>query len=362
MNSMKLFSVLIAVLCVYVGCIAAQTSQEPGPECPTEEAFLPHWNCSLYWQCANFIPYLRTCGDQLYFSTHTNNCEFPVDVPECSDEGVRPTGGPTMTTTQMTTTMRPSEPPTEDPTTETTRTTTTTQAPTELPSTEPPTDGPTTRTTTTTQRPPTTEGPFECPPDGVHDFPYPGNCSLYYRCIGGTPFVQQCAEDLLFDRIDRICKPAADAVCDDAPEPTTQEPPNPTTSDPPEFECPPTGHDNFPHNSNCSLYYACFQGQLFIESCAFGTYFDSSPSVKQCNLAETAVCHSECPPSGINYLPIRTSRCDHYKVCFEGQAVNLRCADATVYHPVEQRCVHVDSYRCPYADWEDLMRSYNVVL
>jgi hypothetical protein len=322
MNSTKFFSVLVAVLCICSRYAAGQTTEGYEIYCPPdeEEAFFSHHNCSLYYHCANGIPYLRECSSDLYFNPETNECDYRDNVSECRD-GTRPTEGTTTPSTTTTTTSTT--------TTSTTTTTTTTEA--TIITTEEtiiPTEG-------------TTDAPF-CPPTGVHDFPYPGNCSLFIRCIGGSPFTEQCAEGLLFDRIDRVCKPAADAVCDEEVDPPT------TTPEPGEYECPPTGNANYPHKSNCSMYYLCLEGQLFIRSCAFGLYFDATPNVLNCNFAETAVCDSECPEAGIHYRPIRTAACDYYKVCFEGSSVNLRCADGTVYHPVEQRCVHIDSYTCPY--------------
>ena len=105
--------------------------------------------------------------------------------------------------------------PTQPPTTSTT----TTEGPTPTP-----TGDPITTTTTTTEDP---GEPF-CPPTGVHNFPYPGNCTLYIRCFEGFEQVLSCAP-FIFDKVDLICKPQEEAVCDE------------------EFpiQCPPTGK-NFP--------------------------------------------------------------------------------------------------------------------
>src|SRR5271169_3153154 len=64
--------------------------------------------------------------------------------------------------------------------------------------------------TTTTQDP---GEPF-CPPTGVHNFPYPGNCTLYIRCFEGFEQLLSC-DPFIFDKVDLICKPAEEAVCDE---------------------------------------------------------------------------------------------------------------------------------------------------
>ena len=103
----------------------------------------------------------------------------------------------------------------------------------------------------TTDAPTTTEESI-CPPEGIHNFPYPGNCTLYIRCFHGVPQTLSCYP-LRFDTIDLVCKPVADAYCDQEYVPTT-EPPTTTQQPEPSF-CSPIGYEVFPHESNCRLGY-----------------------------------------------------------------------------------------------------------
>src|SRR6185503_6957722 len=189
----------------------------------------------------------------------------------------------------------------------------------ELPSTQPPTDDP------------STQAPF-CPPSGVHNFPYPGNCTLYIRCFDGIEQVLSCAP-LLFDKIDLVCKPPSQAVCD-------EEIP---------INCPPEGYYPLPHPASCSKYYECIEGKAYESLCAPSTYFDTTPELMHCNLAELALCNAECPPTGIAFVAIRARDCKWYKVCVEGHSVNLECGRGEVYSPEEAMCVPDDTYACPFA-------------
>lgn len=86
--------------------------------------------------------------------------------------------------------------------TDTTPTTTTTMAPT------------TTTPTITTPRPTTTLPPMPtCPQEGVHLYPYPGDCSMYIHCVEGSSSIYRCPLKMLFDSIKKECDDEELALC-----------------------------------------------------------------------------------------------------------------------------------------------------
>ena len=207
--------------------------------------------------------------------------------------------------------------------------TTTTARPTPSTDTETPESSSTDQDQTTPAC--TTETPI-CPPEGVHSFPFPGNCTLYIKCFEGVEQVLSCAP-LIFDKVDRICKSEAEAVCDE------EDPPN---------QCPPDSYVTMPHSSNCSLYYECFNGNRYESECAPHAYFDANLDILRCNNAELALCYAECPATGIEFQPIRSIGCQWYKVCLDGVSANLQCGGGELFSSIESKCVPVGEYNCPY--------------
>ena len=49
---------------------------------------------------------------------------------------------------------------------------------------------------------------YKCTPKNNHEnLPYPGNCTVYWRCTGGSKHVRFCGFDTYFDNVSRVCKP-----------------------------------------------------------------------------------------------------------------------------------------------------------
>ena len=67
--------------------------------------------------------------------------------------------------------------------------------------------------TTTTTVAPTRPNLPECPPSGIWQLPYPGNCTLYIMCVEEVPILYRCPDGMLFDAVDSQCKPEDIAVC-----------------------------------------------------------------------------------------------------------------------------------------------------
>jgi len=100
--------------------------------CTGGDEFIPHENCSLFYQCSNGEPILQYCPTGYYFNPNLDICDFPQNVPECQG-GTRPPPGPTTSTPNATTSFPTTT--TEIPTsTTTTDQPTTTDIPTTTPS------------------------------------------------------------------------------------------------------------------------------------------------------------------------------------------------------------------------------------
>jgi hypothetical protein len=119
-------------------------------------------SCTLYYLCVDgSVVGEFECGEGLYFDPEVSECNFQDEV-ECD----APTTPTTSTATPTTSTSKPPPPPL-----------------------------------------------LECTTANSGPYPYPGVCSLYYRCFGTVPVVGECEEGKLFDVNLLECVDASDAVC-----------------------------------------------------------------------------------------------------------------------------------------------------
>ncbi|OXA57736.1 integumentary mucin C.1 [Folsomia candida] len=166
--------------------------------CPPGANFWPHpYNCSMYYICMGNDYYLLVCPVGYYFNPVWDNCDLPVNVPEC-DGGTYPTGP---TTTEVTTVIT-STPTTTPPTTTT-------------PTTTPPTT--TTLPTTTTTTPTTTTRPPDngCPATGTTKISHEEICEAFWLCVEGVrqePYFV-CPGGLFFDPILQKCNLPSEVDC-----------------------------------------------------------------------------------------------------------------------------------------------------
>lgn len=214
--------------------------------------------CSgLYYACLSGVAYEQHCpGDEVYNPTD-GRCVL-LSAASCGslcESG----SSSTASSTQSTTT-----------TTSTTESTTQITSPTTIRTTP---DG----------------GGFDCPTSNGF-FAIPDTCgSEYYACVDGSPYVEVCPDNSIFDPVALICVKAEDASCIETTtvSSTTTEPPTTTTLAPP-FSCPATG--NYPYPGDCTLYYVCAGGSYIISHCPAGQVFnpdisfcDSPANVPGCN-------------------------------------------------------------------------------
>ncbi|XP_017761872.1 PREDICTED: peritrophin-1-like [Eufriesea mexicana] len=71
--------------------------------------------------------------------------------------------------------------------------------------------------------------PPKCPEENGEDvvlLPNPHNCSTYYSCNGGIPFLMQCNEGLLYNEDLRVCDYPENVKCAASPSSPHPQPPN----------------------------------------------------------------------------------------------------------------------------------------
>ncbi|CAG7786435.1 unnamed protein product [Allacma fusca] len=317
-----------ALLIAFLGIIALARCQSPTPPNPTpdpnfhcpgkEESLHPHpTDCHKFYECSNGDAYLFRCDGNLYFDPSTGMCDWPENVDckasptsrmkrplelseclgkgnySCTDNGAWPheelceyyydcwEGAATLCRcidgylfdlewrgcnypemVDCGDRINPGTAPTPAPKTTTTAGTGPTQ----------PSDD------------------FVCPKDeGL--FPNPKDCSTYYQCNEGYPFLEDCPPDLVFNPRTLYCDYLENVPeCNGNPATTTTTPktspptgtPGPT---PPgdDFVCP-KDEGLFPNPKDCSTYYQCNAGHAFLEDCPPDLVFN--PRTENCDYLE----------------------------------------------------------------------------
>ncbi|RZC36472.1 CBM 14 domain containing protein [Asbolus verrucosus] len=66
---------------VTVLLVLATLGVQGGPSCPpkdgTNSVYIPHNDCTKFWQCSNGTPYLFDCPANLHFNPKLNVCDWP---------------------------------------------------------------------------------------------------------------------------------------------------------------------------------------------------------------------------------------------------------------------------------------------
>ncbi|ODN00760.1 putative chitinase 3 [Orchesella cincta] len=235
----------------------------------------------------------------------------------------------------------------------------------------------------------TLEAP-DCPTTGVIYIPHE-DCTKYYVCDNGLPIEQVCPPPLYFNpSLDQCDFPENVAECVGGTRPpggngttsntpgngTTPQPPttpgNTTTPEPPTTPstnsttpptnsttppsngttplpngCPAEGIDKIPHPSLCDVYFICVNGTPIEEQCADGLYFN--PIIKECDFPENVNCSGpgiptttpipvpDCPAEGVHFIAF-PGNCSLYYMCVEGFPVLSKCAEGTLFDPINHQC------------------------
>jgi nucleosome binding factor SPN SPT16 subunit len=69
------FSIILGVLVLTVVGVHSK------PKCPAKDGknpvYVPHKDCTKFWQCSNGTPYLFDCPANLHFNPKLNVCDWP---------------------------------------------------------------------------------------------------------------------------------------------------------------------------------------------------------------------------------------------------------------------------------------------
>ncbi|KAG4073025.1 hypothetical protein HA402_009444 [Bradysia odoriphaga] len=114
---------------------------------------------------------------------------------------------------------------------------------------------------------------FECPIRGISNWVYPGNCTRYNFCFGGSHEVRECAPGLHFDTSISECNLKEVVRC-------------------PRELCPDNNDiDNIvtvPSETDCEEYFMCYEGKFESRTCAPGVHWNQER--QRCERPEEAEC------------------------------------------------------------------------
>ncbi|CAB3236329.1 unnamed protein product [Arctia plantaginis] len=169
------------------------------------------------------------------------------------------------------------------------------------------------------------------------------SCKRYFLCIYGEITHRQCPGDYEFNPIDLKCQPKQQAGCDihvftDLSKTVTPVQPKPTQ---PEryahswteaqttvVKCEDSSQTYRPDPDDCTKYYMCFYGTLYIQSCPKGLEF--SKSQLMCLPPSQAKCNSICKANGIYFAANPTDNTKYY-ICFNKNSLPQKCPHNFVF-------------------------------
>ncbi|KAL2719605.1 chitin-binding domain protein cbd-1-like isoform X1 [Vespula squamosa] len=346
--------------------------------CPPDDygklVHLPHeTNCSLFYKCNKGNKILQRCPPGLHYNPVMQICLLPEQAKCTSKPDNKVDGNQDLSENEGL--GENSESSTEVPT-----------------------------TTTPSSR------PDHCPAhdtgDVVH-LPHETDCTLFYKCIEGEKIIQQCPPGLHFNAELQVCDLPEHANCTSKSEnkvdgnqdlseneglgensESSTEVPNTSTPSSRPDHCP--AHDtgdvvHLPHETDCTLFYKCIEGEKIIQQCPPGLHFNAELQV--CDLPEHANCTSKsenkvdgnqdlseneglgensesstevpntstsgsipdhCPShdSGdVVHLPHETN-CSLFYKCLEGKKIVLRCPPNLHFNPILQVCDLPEQAHC----------------
>ncbi|KAA0192448.1 Cuticle Protein CPAP3 [Hyalella azteca] len=229
----------------------------------------------------------------------------------------------------------------------------------------------------------------DCPPDcwdGGDLYPNLQDCSKFYQCAHGTPYLMSCPAGLHYSLSLERCDYPEEANCTADPSydcgettPTTRAPDSQTSSDPAASEAPviplddqlldsgdcippcPSPEALYPHPHDCTKYFHCANSVPYLKSCPHGQEYWGDmercdwPEYAQCVASPEAPCDaitapprptvSSCKPScpwPYAYMP-HPQDCTKFYVC-DGQsnAFESSCQAGLFYS--------MDTLRCDYPE------------
>lgn len=111
--------------------------------------------------------------------------------------------------------------------------------------------------------------------------------------------------------------------------------------------CPSTNLQWLPHQTDCSRYYVCRQGELFERSCAPGLLFNNDFGF--CTFPQFSQCSLSCPvvedPGVLVFLP-DFKDCSKFFICDSGRAVARSCAEGLRFDTENNWCDLPEKVAC----------------
>ena len=144
----------------------------------------------------------------------------------------------------------------------------------------------------------------------TEDIPYPGNCTLYYKCNGDVLEIGTCSPGTLFDNARFQCNLEATVLQEDTCHPAcptttiTTTTTTPTSTTPPMLRvdpCDPGVCDKdsfyalYADPNSCQSFYECATTQLYHRNCPQGTLFDSVLLI--CDHVSSVMDAGRCQPA-----------------------------------------------------------------
>lgn len=113
-----------------------------------------------------------------------------------------------------------------------------------------------------------------------------------------------------------------------------------------EVVCPPEGTHFFPHETDCSKYYECSEGEKFLFVCGDGLHFN--PVINNCDYPEHAGCDPnsiKCAEDAPQFSPHPTD-CSKYVECVNGIADVLSCGEGLLWNQSILGCDYPENVDC----------------
>ncbi|KYN04138.1 putative chitinase 3, partial [Cyphomyrmex costatus] len=321
----------VVTLGILNGSLADIPTECPKTNVQNETVFVPHENdCTKFYSCHMGVkgkeidcPFMDEDGNKLHFNYKLQVCDWPWRA------GCQTSNSTTSSTisTSITTCDYYYSCFNETTTKEITTPTITTETP-------------------TTKYP---NKPREkCPPRESTEearIAHPCLCNQYYDCINGEKILQTCPIGKHFDYEREVCDWASVVKCI-RPIPTF----NILSSDIPindyNTTCAPEGRA-FLHNTDCSTYYLCSNGEKILKQCKEGLHFNTTIQTcdypqKSCDLNKSSprinldICP---PPDSVQkvFLP-HECECTQYYECIGGKKVLRFCPNRLHFDHVWQIC------------------------
>ncbi|KAB0790580.1 hypothetical protein PPYR_06134 [Photinus pyralis] len=188
-----------------------------------------------------------------------------------------------------------------------------------------------------------------CPnPEGVHAYPHPESCNLFFLCTNGTLTVEQCENGLLFDgkgSIHNHCNYNWAAQCGERKADLT-----PISTPGCEYQ-----FGLYPDTPECSVHYIkCVHGEPLPHQCEPGLVYDDK--IHGCNWPDLLI--EKCNPEAVvgfkcpTKVPSHTAAarfwpyprfsvpgdCHRYITCVNGFPRLIGCGDGTLFDETTLTC------------------------